>query len=71
MKLAPGCLSGPLTTSCLISAALAGVTLSGYVRILATCTGTPTYSDREGRGGGGEGEGRGGRGGVEGQVEEG
>ena len=45
MKLAPGCLSGPLTTSCLMSSALAGVTLSGYVRILATCTGTPTWGE--------------------------
>lgn len=43
-KFAPGWTSGPFLTSFLISSMLDGVTLVGYVRTLATCTGTATCS---------------------------
>lgn len=42
-KLAPGCCSQPFSTSVLKNLILNFVTLSGYVRILATCTGTATW----------------------------
>jgi hypothetical protein len=42
-KLAPGCCSQPFSTSVLKNLILNFATLSGYVRILATCTGTATW----------------------------
>lgn len=46
-KFAPGCTSGPFVTSFLMKSMFDLFTLSGYVKIMATCRGTATFFESE------------------------